>query len=531
MKNKMLKLYLQWSCDLLVELNNHDEGTKKKINLLLEQIIEERNVSYTKERYIELCNTVLLCSNDLFNNSIDTFLLYIAEYAVSKEILINTFFANYLNRYLSNKIISVAEFIFYYQKLSLISYPFIGYNNIVEKFTIFKFNNETLKIISDKLNGKVENDILLGYYYLSINKVESAIDSFINAIGKDNLCSPAYEEISVYYLLQNMWENALNYGIKFVESNLIINEYNSHKIALVSANIAHCCYRMKMYEDAERYYKKALVLEPHDNIVKNELSYCYYLQGKYDEGLKYIDKCINEKDEDDFDLTLQWNKIRIFTKQKKYHEALKVLESMKKNARGKKSIQKKIESIEQKLLKSEDSKSIQNNNNKLESQIEKIIPNGSFLNQTEDQEIESKSFDLSKHEIEIMSEKFLEDLIYQKIYKGEITLGLKLNIYRDKKNKYGGRQYPIPSYGRIDLLTTNESGDFVIIELKKGKADYIVFGQISNYIGWVKDNLAQPNQKVNGIICVYEADNTLKSAISTSSNITLYEYKYNKMLS
>lgn len=75
-----------------------------------------------------------------------------------------------------------------------------------------------------------------------------------------------------------------------------------------------------------------------------------------------------------------------------------------------------------------------------------------------------------------------------------------------------GQQLKAGTAGRIDLLTVDEQGDFVVIELKAAEADRQVCGQIQAYMGWVKENLAG-DKKVRGIIvasnfterCVYAA--------------------------
>lgn len=61
-----------------------------------------------------------------------------------------------------------------------------------------------------------------------------------------------------------------------------------------------------------------------------------------------------------------------------------------------------------------------------------------------------------------------------------------------------GVEYPI-SGKRIDiLLEKTNSGNLLAIELKSGRADFKVFGQISMYLGLLKRQF--PNKKVTGVI-------------------------------
>ncbi len=77
---------------------------------------------------------------------------------------------------------------------------------------------------------------------------------------------------------------------------------------------------------------------------------------------------------------------------------------------------------------------------------------------------------------------------------------------------------------RIDvLLTHKETDDLLAIELKSGVADFKVFGQISMYLGLLKNKF--PDKKVKGIIIAGTIDESLLYACSTSNLISLKTYK------
>lgn len=57
----------------------------------------------------------------------------------------------------------------------------------------------------------------------------------------------------------------------------------------------------------------------------------------------------------------------------------------------------------------------------------------------------------------------------------------------------------ITEVGRIDLFARDKKGTFTIIELKKGKSEDDVFGQLSRYLGWCKKTKARSGN-VRGII-------------------------------
>lgn len=75
--------------------------------------------------------------------------------------------------------------------------------------------------------------------------------------------------------------------------------------------------------------------------------------------------------------------------------------------------------------------------------------------------------------------------------------------------------------GRIDILCLDKNRNFVVIELKKGQTDDSVIGQISRYIGWIKEHEAKEGQKVRGIIIVGKTDKNLEYAVKAHSNLTV----------
>lgn len=77
--------------------------------------------------------------------------------------------------------------------------------------------------------------------------------------------------------------------------------------------------------------------------------------------------------------------------------------------------------------------------------------------------------------------------------------------------EWGGRQVRI-GVGAIDLFARSDSGDLVVIELKKARASDKVFGQICRYIGWIRAHYAAVGQRVRGYIVATEMDEKLRYA-------------------
>lgn len=78
---------------------------------------------------------------------------------------------------------------------------------------------------------------------------------------------------------------------------------------------------------------------------------------------------------------------------------------------------------------------------------------------------------------------------------------------------------------RIDILAQDKNGSLVIIELKVARSYDRVVGQILNYVSWVKENLADPAQRVRGIIIGRKITEDLQLACLFISDLTLMEYE------
>ena len=86
-----------------------------------------------------------------------------------------------------------------------------------------------------------------------------------------------------------------------------------------------------------------------------------------------------------------------------------------------------------------------------------------------------------------------------------------------------GVEYPVGGR-RIDILAVDNQGDLVVIELKVSRGHDRVIGQILRYMGWIKQNLADDEQNVRGIIIAKDISDDLKWACSATQGITLKEY-------
>ena len=97
-----------------------------------------------------------------------------------------------------------------------------------------------------------------------------------------------------------------------------------------------------------------------------------------------------------------------------------------------------------------------------------------------------------------------------------------LRMYEDEG--ITGIEFPVG--GRfIDILAVDSDGGLVVIELKVSRGYDRVVGQLMRYLAWVKKNLAEPSQKVRGVIVAREISEDLLLACSMVPDVSLFEYE------
>jgi restriction system protein len=119
-------------------------------------------------------------------------------------------------------------------------------------------------------------------------------------------------------------------------------------------------------------------------------------------------------------------------------------------------------------------------------------------------------------------EKHLEDFLVQNW--GGTELGKDFDIYSEDGEKVG-QQYPTDS-GPLDILAVSrDKKRLLVVELKRGRASDVVVGQTLRYMGFVKEELAEPDQIVEGAIIALEDDSKIRRALAMTPNITFYRYE------
>ena len=124
---------------------------------------------------------------------------------------------------------------------------------------------------------------------------------------------------------------------------------------------------------------------------------------------------------------------------------------------------------------------------------------------------------------EFALEKHLEDFLVTNWEQTE--LAEDFDIYED--DEFSGQQFPTDT-GPIDILAVSKDRtELAVVELKKGRASDSVVGQVQRYMGYIKEEVAEENQTVKGIIIAFEDDLRIKRALSVTKDISFYRYRVN----
>ena len=124
--------------------------------------------------------------------------------------------------------------------------------------------------------------------------------------------------------------------------------------------------------------------------------------------------------------------------------------------------------------------------------------------------------------LEFAMEKHLEEFLVANW--PQTMLAAEWSIVEEDGEKIG-QQYQTDA-GPIDILARSNDGKrLLVIELKRGRVNDVVVGQILRYMGYIKEQVAEPGQTVEGAIIALEDDQKLRWAISAAPGLNFFRYQ------
>lgn len=119
-------------------------------------------------------------------------------------------------------------------------------------------------------------------------------------------------------------------------------------------------------------------------------------------------------------------------------------------------------------------------------------------------------------------EKHLEDFLVRNWAQTELSQDYA--IY-EEDGELVGQQYATDA-GPIDILAVSRDRKrLLVVELKRGRASDVVVGQILRYMGYVQEQIAEADQRVEGAIIALEDDQKLRWALLAVPTIRFFRYQ------
>ncbi|MEK6627187.1 MAG: endonuclease NucS domain-containing protein, partial [Bdellovibrionota bacterium] len=106
----------------------------------------------------------------------------------------------------------------------------------------------------------------------------------------------------------------------------------------------------------------------------------------------------------------------------------------------------------------------------------------------------------------------------------QMILSKDFDIYEEEGEPVG-QQFATDA-GSIDILAiSKDKKRLLVLELKRGRASDVVVGQVLRYMGFVKEQIAEDDQTVEGVIIALEDDPKMRWALVSVQSITFYKYQ------
>ena len=152
---------------------------------------------------------------------------------------------------------------------------------------------------------------------------------------------------------------------------------------------------------------------------------------------------------------------------------------------------------------------------------------GTVINlEDHDQEIEQLISNPSDFTIEDRSAFVTEDEFEAFLIQNweETELSKDWDLYTDEEGEIVAKQFQTDT-GPMDILAiSKDKKEFLVVELKKGRASASVVAQILSYMDYIRQEVAKEEQEVKGCIIAFEDDLRIRRALQNDPRIDFYRY-------
>jgi tetratricopeptide (TPR) repeat protein len=362
-----------------------------------------------------------------------------------------------------------------------------------------------------------------------------AVDYLVQALERDETFWVAAGWCGSVYAEQKNWRAARGYYLRALKSETAALVPDLHY------SLAWCNGHMKEYGAEAQAWQACLEQDPDYPYARNNLGWSLMKARKYDEAVTVFREAIQRGNDGKYPLR---NLARTLRRLGKFSEAIDVLRQDVHRGAVTKTAQKVIVELEGLIRKQaegeqlpidvtavemEDEDESVGAPAPIEEDEESIDAERDEPNETRTAlELRSQSITSRRQSLRtshsIQTEETLEALLEEMICREGQAFGRRLRIFESLEGVYG-RQLAIAGIGRIDLLVGDvDTQELIVIELKRAKSTDEVVGQLCRYLGWVRENLAEGNQMVRGIICVRRSSEKLRLAVSAVSGVEIFEY-------
>lgn len=376
---------------------------------------------------------------------------------------------------------------------------------------------------------------------LAAPTIEAAIDYFVQALAEDESFWPAALQCGHLYADQENWRTARGYYKRAMKAE------TPRTMADAWFAYAWCCGKSGDLEEEARAYQECLQINPDYQYARNNLGWSLLKQRKDEAAVEVFEEALERGNDGKYPLR---NIVRGLRRLGRLDEAISYLRRDTFRGSIRPSAQKQIDQLES-LLKARPpgasaaeaaavidtvEEDEEENDDAGSASADDEHSDGCGVQrdtesspETLEQQADrlSASVRRARTPSSVQSESMLESLIEHLILKTGQAFGRNVRMFESPDGTYG-RQLAIPRVGRIDLLVIdNETNELVVVELKRDKSSDEVVGQLCRYLGWVRQNLAEAQQDVKGIICVHESSEQLRMAASAVPGVEIYEYALN----